>query len=197
MGRPSNKQERRSEIVRAMMEVMAVKGYEGASIQAVAKQAGLTPGLIHYHFQTKQAILLESVNQLSDVLKKRYEALAERSKTPGDKLKAFINARLSKGEGANHQAVAAWVMIGSEAVRQPEVKLVYLAALKEQKALLEELLSDYFRLVLKKNALKKKELESKVAFVMAFMEGAFLLSVSASEIMPENWAAEALLTQLV
>lgn len=192
MGRPSNKAERRAEIVQAMMQVMAVKGYEGASIQAIAKQAGLAPGLIHYHFKTKQDILLESVAQLSNVLRERYLSLSENAETPEDKLKAFINARLSKGEGASQQAVVAWVMIGSEAVRQPEVKAAYLEALTEQKSLLEELLQDYFMNFLKKNKLNKKELSSKVAFVMAFMEGAFSLSITAQEIMPENWAADEL-----
>jgi TetR/AcrR family transcriptional repressor of bet genes len=197
MGRPSNKSERRAEIVQAMMKVMAVSGYEGASIQAIAKQAGLAPGLIHYHFKTKQDILLESVTQLSNVLRERYLLLSESAVTAEDKLKAFINARLSKGEGASQQAVIAWVMIGSEAVRQPQVKTVYLKALKEQKALLEDLLQDYFEAFLKKGRLDKQQLSMKVAFVMAFMEGAFSLSITAQEIMPDNWAAEELLNKLI
>ncbi len=196
MGRPSNKAERRAEIVLALMQVMAIKGYEGASIQAIAKQAGLASGLIHYHFKTKQDILLESVTQLSNLLKERYLLLSESAQTEEDRLKAFINARLSKGEGESQQAVIAWVMIGSEAVRQPQVKAVYLEALKEQKAILEKLLQDYFSHFLQKGKLNKKTLDSKVAFVMAFMEGAFFLSITADEIMPDNWAADELLSRL-
>jgi TetR/AcrR family transcriptional repressor of bet genes len=180
-----------------MMQVMAVNGYEGSSIQAIAKQAGLASGLIHYHFKTKQDILLESVAQLSNVLRNRYLLLAENAETAEDRLKAFIAARLSKGEGASQQAVVAWVMIGSEAVRQPEVKVAYLEALTEQKLLLEELLQDYFESFLNKGKLTEKELGSKVAFVMAFMEGAFSLSITAKEIMPDNWAADELLSRLV
>ncbi|MCW9000765.1 MAG: TetR family transcriptional regulator, partial [Kangiellaceae bacterium] len=126
MGRPSNKPQRRAEIVQALMQVMAVKGYDGASIQEIAKQAGLAPGLIHYHFKTKQDILLEAVTQLSDLLKQRYLDLSKSAETAEDKLRLFIKARLAKGEGENQQAVVAWVMIGSEAVRQTEVKKVYL-----------------------------------------------------------------------
>lgn len=196
MGRPSNKLARRTEIVQAMMQVMAVKGYNGASIQAIAKQAGLAPGLIHYHFKTKQDILLESVTQLSNVLRDRYLSLSENAKTAEDKLKAFINARLSKGEGASQQAVVAWVMIGSEAVRQAEVKIAYLEALTEQKSLIEKLLQEYFMNFLEKGRLNKKELSSKVAFVMAFMEGAFSLSITVPEIMPDNWAADELILRL-
>lgn len=196
MGRPSNKSERRAEIVQAMMQVMAVNGYDGASIQAIAKQAGLASGLIHYHFKTKQDILLESVTQLSNVLKERYLSLSKSADTAEDKLRAFINARLAKGEGSNHQAVVAWVMIASEAVRQPEVKMTYLKALRQQKVLLEELLQDYFQNFLEKERLDQKQLNFKVAFVMAFMEGAFSLSITVPEIMPDNWAADTLIFAL-
>ncbi len=196
MARPSNKAERRTEIAQAMLQIMAEQGYEGASIQSIAKRAGLAPGLIHYHFKTKQEILLESVNQLSALLRQRYELLMENTETAEERLKAFINARLSKGEGANEKAVAAWVMIGSEAIRQAEVKSVYLSALSEQKTILSRLLQDFYQSQLSQAKLSKRELDSKVAFVMAFMEGAFSLSITATEIMPKNWAAEALLETL-
>ncbi|TQV89333.1 TetR/AcrR family transcriptional regulator [Aliikangiella coralliicola] len=191
MGRPSNKAERRAEIVQALMQVMAEKGYGGASIQAIAKQAGLTPGLIHYHFKTKQDILLESVTQLSMIMQGRFEFLSEKSESAEERLKAFINARLAKGDGSSEKAVEAWVMISAEAVRQPEVKTVYLEAMKTQKKILKEFLLDYFE-----KKITGKKLESKVAFVMAFMEGAFTLSISAGEVMPKNWAAVELMSIL-
>lgn len=196
MGRPSNRQERRAEIVFAMMRVMVIKGYEGASIQAIAKEAGLSSGLIHYHFKTKQEILLSSVAQISNVLERRYEQLSESSITAKDKLKAFINARLAKGESSNSQIVAAWVIIGSEAVCQPEVKTVYLRALGVQKQLLNKLITHYYASVKTKAQLSKMNIESKTAFAMAFMEGAFSLSITAHEIMPDNWAAEELMQYL-
>ncbi len=193
MARPSNKAKRRGEIAQAMMFVMAEQGYDGASIQSIAKRANLAPGLIHYHFKTKQEILLESVNQLSEILRQRYALLLEDTETAEDRLKAFINARLSKGKGANEKAVAAWVMIGSEAIRQPEVKSVYLSALREQRTTLGKLLKDFYQSNDGGRKITKRELDAKVAFVLAFMEGAFSLSISASEIMPKNWAADELL----
>ncbi|MER6955125.1 MULTISPECIES: TetR/AcrR family transcriptional regulator [unclassified Streptomyces] len=51
-------QERRAEIVRAALEVIAERGYRGASLAAVAERVGLTQqGLLH-HFPTKDALLV-------------------------------------------------------------------------------------------------------------------------------------------
>ncbi|WP_258177149.1 TetR/AcrR family transcriptional regulator [Streptomyces solincola] len=50
--------ERRAEIVRAALEVIAERGYRGASLGAVAERVGLSQqGLLHY-FPTKDALLV-------------------------------------------------------------------------------------------------------------------------------------------
>ncbi|WP_261992116.1 TetR/AcrR family transcriptional regulator [Streptomyces sp. MS191] len=51
-------EERRADIVRAALEVIAERGYRGASLGAVAERVGLTQqGLLHY-FPTKEALLV-------------------------------------------------------------------------------------------------------------------------------------------
>ncbi|MCX2179671.1 TetR/AcrR family transcriptional regulator [Streptomyces sp. SKN60] len=51
-------EERKAEIVRAALEVIAERGYRGASLGAVAERVGLTQqGLLHY-FPTKEALLV-------------------------------------------------------------------------------------------------------------------------------------------
>lgn len=50
---------RREEILDAALEVIAERGYRGASLQAVAEKVGLTQqGLLHY-FPTKEDLLIE------------------------------------------------------------------------------------------------------------------------------------------
>ncbi|MCX4786569.1 MULTISPECIES: TetR/AcrR family transcriptional regulator [unclassified Streptomyces] len=50
--------ERRAEILRATLEVIAERGYRGASLSAVAERVGLSQqGLLHY-FPTKEALLI-------------------------------------------------------------------------------------------------------------------------------------------
>ncbi|MEU6392050.1 TetR/AcrR family transcriptional regulator [Streptomyces sp. NPDC046939] len=56
--RTPRSEERRAEILRAALEVIAERGYRGASLAAVAERVGLTQqGLLH-HFPTKEALLV-------------------------------------------------------------------------------------------------------------------------------------------
>ncbi|MGW2044791.1 TetR/AcrR family transcriptional regulator [Streptomyces sp. NPDC001858] len=58
MSARARSQERRAEIVRAALEVIAERGYRGASLAAVAERVGLTQqGLLH-HFPTKDTLLV-------------------------------------------------------------------------------------------------------------------------------------------
>ncbi|MEW2545073.1 TetR/AcrR family transcriptional regulator [Streptomyces sp. NPDC047002] len=51
-------EERRAEILRAALEVIAERGYRGTTLGAVAERVGLTQqGLLH-HFPTKEALLV-------------------------------------------------------------------------------------------------------------------------------------------
>ncbi|MFF0478976.1 TetR/AcrR family transcriptional regulator [Streptomyces sp. NPDC004284] len=51
-------EERRADILRATLEVIAERGYRGASLNSVAERVGLTQqGLLHY-FPTKEALLV-------------------------------------------------------------------------------------------------------------------------------------------
>ena len=188
MPRPSNTQLRRRQIVEALLSVMAERGYDGASIQAIAQRAGLAPGLIHYHFASKQEILLEAVRELTLVAERRFEALASRAKTPRERLRAFIDSRLAMGKGASPQAVAGWVIVGAEAVRLPEVKAAHEEAIQAQLALLEALLRAHAG-----DALPERKARHLAAIVLAAIEGAFQLSVSARNVMPTGYAAKELM----
>ncbi|RII15943.1 HTH-type transcriptional regulator TtgR [Streptomyces sp. YIM 130001] len=56
--RTARSEERRAGILRAALEVIAERGYRGASLAAVAERVGLTQqGLLH-HFPTKEALLV-------------------------------------------------------------------------------------------------------------------------------------------
>ncbi|MER6633076.1 TetR/AcrR family transcriptional regulator [Streptomyces sp. NPDC000987] len=65
-------EERRTEIVRAALEVIAERGYRGASLAAVAERVGLTQqGLLHY-FPTKDALLVAVLKE-----RDRWDALPD------------------------------------------------------------------------------------------------------------------------
>lgn len=185
MSRKSNTEQRRLEIIAALMRVMAEHGYEKATIQAIAKAAQLSPGLIHYHFKTKSEILLALIASLLEVFRTRFVHFSAGAQTPHEKLSAYVQARLAKGVGANSEAVAAWVMIGAEAVRQVEVRCMYQGAIAQEMQLLQGLLSEC--LIARGKTISA--VPRLAAAIIALVEGAFQLASAAEDVMPKDYAA--------
>jgi len=186
MPRKPNTDQRRAEIVAAMLAVIASTGYDKATIQAVAREAGLAPGLIHYHFENKREILVALVETLAGYIEARYAQRAEAAVTATDKLRAYLDARLAHGKGANPQAVAAWVVIGAEAIRDPKVREAYQTAIAAEMTLLRSLLVAHMA----QEGKSASGAPRLAAVLMAFIEGAFQLSSAAREAMPKGYAAE-------
>ncbi|HEY9103552.1 TetR/AcrR family transcriptional regulator [Chitinimonas sp.] len=193
MSRKSNTEARRAEIVEAMLAVMAQQGYEKATIQAVAKQAGLAPGLIHYHFKSKQEILLALVQAIARYAQQRYQTALGEAQAPVARLQAYLNAQLGLGEGAAPQMVAAWVMIGAEAVRQAEVREVYQTVIAAELASLTQMMGD----CLVEAGRSRAAAPDLAAGLLALMTGAFQLSSAAQAVMPTGYAAEAAIAYAV
>jgi TetR/AcrR family transcriptional repressor of bet genes len=186
MPRKPNTDTRRAEIVAALLAVISEHGYEKATIQVIAREAGLAPGLIHYHFKNKKEILVDLVKTLAQYARERFLRLAESAKTPQEKLRAYIQGRLARGEGSNPDAVAAWVIIGAEAVRQVEVREVYQEAIASEMDAVRHLLEAY----LAERGKRRKNAPRLAAALLAFMEGAFQLASAARDVMPSGYAAE-------
>jgi TetR/AcrR family transcriptional repressor of bet genes len=189
MARTSNSASRRTEIVQALQAVMATHGYEKATIQLVAAQAGLTPGLLHYHFKTKQAILVSLVTTLAEVAQQRFARLAGDTDDPVLRLRAYIDARLALGPGAAPDVVAAWVVIGAEAVRQPEVREAYQRAIVAELDLVTGLLAACLR----QGGQPETPARALAAGLLALIEGAYQLASGAGGVMPAGYAADAAL----
>ncbi len=185
MARPSNTESRRQEIIEALAEVMADHGYAKATIAEIAKVAGLAPGLVHYHFDDKREVLMGLIAHLSVRLDARIETrLAQAGADPRERLEAAIDAYLALGSGADARAVATWVAVSVEAIRDKQVRRVFEAALERERKRLEALISpalpDWITTV---------ELRANAAAVLAAIQGYFLLAASAPGTVPKGSAA--------
>jgi AcrR family transcriptional regulator len=61
-------------IVEAMRVSVAARGIAGATFDHVAREAGVSRGLLHYYFATKERLLVEVVRRECDVRIERLEA---------------------------------------------------------------------------------------------------------------------------
>ena len=57
---------RRAQLIKAASEVIARKGYAGATTEAIARRAGLTKGALYFHFGSKEDIFFAVVKSLSE-----------------------------------------------------------------------------------------------------------------------------------
>lgn len=62
---PKIVEDRREQIIDAAMRVFAQKGFTRATNKDVAREAGITPGLIYYYFESKEALLMAIVENRS------------------------------------------------------------------------------------------------------------------------------------
>lgn len=187
MARPSNREERRTQIMDALMRVMATHGYSGASIGRIAEAAGLAPGLIHYHFASKQEILLAAIERLASAARRRIELRVEAA-GPGSRarLHAMLDALLALGSDAAPEHVAFWALLGAEAVRQDEIRAVW-------EPWVRELTSEIERLV-RGACVEERRATSGAgaiaAALVAMAQGYYTLAAAAPSIVPRGSAAK-------
>lgn len=62
---PKVVEDRREQILDAAMHVFAQKGFTRATNKDIAREVGITPGLIYYYFESKEAVLRAIIEQRS------------------------------------------------------------------------------------------------------------------------------------
>jgi TetR/AcrR family transcriptional repressor of bet genes len=115
MGRHSLRVERRAELVAAFARVLARQGFAGATIVAVAEEAGVTPGIVHHYFTDKQELLATLLGDLME----RFRRRTRRFEAGTDSVDAYIAAALALDDTADVVAARCWVGVFAEAVRDP------------------------------------------------------------------------------
>ena len=82
---------RRAQLTRAAYKVVGQKGYYDFTIRDIAREAGLSTGLVHYYFKNKEDLLLNLLKEINRnmliVLNKAISA----SDDPKVKLNIFMN----------------------------------------------------------------------------------------------------------
>lgn len=189
MSRPANTTERRGQIIRGLLKVMATRGFDGATTQDIAKAARLTPGLVHYHFGTKQEVLEALVDSL---MKEHLERLDARVAAAGqgalNRVDAFIDAHLATGATSDPDALAVWVSLGAEALKSAAVRKRYVKAL----TVLHQRVLAFIEA-----GQRTKELNGDVSAdavasaLLASIEGYFVIAATARELIPHSSAAPA------
>src|SRR5438067_5266073 len=152
---------------------MASRGYGGATIAEIAREAGLPPGIVHYHFESKKAILVAVLDRLSRVVRERYRRRAARAGLTESRgrLFAWIDAHAALGADADPKAMACWVAVGAEALRDPLVRREYEKVLIGERNALEALV----RAALRSEGRTSRAARAIAVALLSAVQGSFQL----------------------
>jgi AcrR family transcriptional regulator len=91
---------RREQIVRATVRCLAREGYTRLTMKKVAREAGVSQGILHYYFADKRAILVATLEAVSRDLDRRVGAAQSRTgRDPAARLRALVRACLEVAVG--------------------------------------------------------------------------------------------------
>ena len=122
MTAPSKREQTHARIVEAAARALRRQGFAGVGVAEVMKQAGLTHGGFYAHFDSREALLLEAVEQAAlDSAARMAERIAARTAKGMGELQAIIDAYLSDEHLMALEEGCMVGALGSEMPRQDEI----------------------------------------------------------------------------
>jgi AcrR family transcriptional regulator len=117
--RKASREARRVQLIEATIEVLASKGYSRMTLTDVAKLAGLSHGLVNFHFETKEKLLAETLRYLSDEYRENWMAALESAgQGPAERLHAILASDFNAAI-CTPARLAAWCSFWGEAQSRP------------------------------------------------------------------------------
>jgi TetR/AcrR family fatty acid metabolism transcriptional regulator len=88
-GRGPDREERRQAILQAARQVFARKGYDPATLEAVAREAGLAKGTLYLYFRDKEDLYFHAVLHMLESLQASIREQAERPAEALERMRAI------------------------------------------------------------------------------------------------------------
>jgi TetR/AcrR family transcriptional repressor of bet genes len=110
---------RRSQLIEATIETIANRGYARTTLTDVARVAGLSHGLVNFHFETKEKLLAETLLYLAEEYRHNWmQALAAAPADPAAQLDAMLRADFNPAI-CTPARLSAWCAFWGEAQSRP------------------------------------------------------------------------------
>lgn len=113
--RTASRAVRRRQLIEATIECIAQRGLTGTTMAEVTRLAGLSMGIVSFHFQSKENLLKETLVFLAEEHRACWSrSLANSALAPAAKLVAVIDAHFHPST-CNHTRIAVWFAFFGEA----------------------------------------------------------------------------------
>ncbi len=110
---------RREEILAATVELIDANGLAQTRVKDVAGALGISPGLVFYHFDTKDALLAEAFRHAVRQDLGRLERAMKRATDPVDRLRRILAIYGPQGRAAGWRV---WIDAWALAQREPAIR---------------------------------------------------------------------------
>lgn len=137
MAKKEPREKRVGEIIEAAIGVFLEKGYEGTSMDAIAKASGISKGGIYHHFASKDEVLLAANSVLGEPVIRLAEA-AVMNPDPVAGMRDYIRNYLAHW-AENRQALQIYYLTMVKALSKPGFAEFYCVYVKEMQAFYQSL----------------------------------------------------------
>ena len=118
-GRKASKDVRRQQLIDATIRVLGQKGYAALTIADVAKQAGLSAGIVIFHFNSKDELLAATMQFLAEEYRTHWEEeMKQVGGAPEDQLQALLLSDFDV-EVFTAEKLGAWIAFWGETQGRP------------------------------------------------------------------------------
>jgi TetR/AcrR family transcriptional repressor of bet genes len=117
--RRADKSLRRQELIEATIDSLAKRGFDSTTTAVVADGAGLSRGIVNFHFESKEKLLVETLRYLSDEYRTHWRsAVTAAGPDPAARLWALAAADFDR-KVCTQRKLAAWGAFWGEAKSRP------------------------------------------------------------------------------
>lgn len=117
--RIKRREQTRQDLIAATIDSIATKGFSETTLEKVSRLAGVSRGLVNFHFHSKDKLLIETLEQLSEEYATSWEkALVQAGDDPAMRLEALIHSDFHP-RVCTRKKVAVWYAFLGEARSRP------------------------------------------------------------------------------
>jgi TetR/AcrR family transcriptional regulator, transcriptional repressor of bet genes len=119
MPRTQSRDARRTQLIEATIQSLAERGFSRTTVTDVAARAGISHGLVLFHFQSKDNLLAETLDYLAEEYRISWQtAMGTATEAPEDRILALIRADFAEPI-CTPARLAAWCAFWGESQSRP------------------------------------------------------------------------------
>ena len=163
----------RTKILEAAFQILARQGYENTSIKDIAEEAGVAQGLVHYHFKSKQQLVLAVLAEVCREMEFGDAQGAAGAQAAYEKFKNML-----KGSQATH---ALYIQLIAMGLHDKELGAGVLSFVRQDRAHIEDIA---------RQVLAEREADPKPARAIASVIEAAVLGIMVQNLIDPEFNAE-------